>query len=396
MNLLYEEYKWDGVVVVGGGCTGILTALEISKKGVPVLIIETRFLAGGQTAHSHGWVHQGYIFPDIKRNELEILRLGSTWWKETIAELEIRPISRQSVIGFSTNAEAQEHLAKWDALGMSYEQTEPLNNSITLAYKTPEWAVSPLAVLQSIYTKTSGISIIYAKVIAINRIIFDDSASLVIEIDGERVVLYPGSIVLAAGNGIKSIITRHSKPPDVITRKSFMLVVKTDSKLPHSFALPEKNCKGLFAVKRFSREGEYILISNFMSYDCHNNEDIIKGMWIDSILNTLKKYVPQIFSTPDCSYGYYPAEKIEPFKKIALGVPLGTTEQFLSSNTVLAIPGKFTLSPVVAQAAASMAISKIIPARKSRNFEKTHEPIWSYEDWQMIPMSKKIENFYEK
>ena len=50
--------KKTTVAVIGGGVIGVATALELSERGVPVVLLEKGIIAGEQSSRNWGWCRQ--------------------------------------------------------------------------------------------------------------------------------------------------------------------------------------------------------------------------------------------------------------------------------------------------------------------------------------------------
>jgi glycerol-3-phosphate dehydrogenase len=52
------------VLVIGGGVQGLWLLNDLSKVGYNAILIEKGNVGGLQTIHSHGYLHQGYLYSD--------------------------------------------------------------------------------------------------------------------------------------------------------------------------------------------------------------------------------------------------------------------------------------------------------------------------------------------
>jgi len=67
---LKENIRRD-IVVIGGGMAGVLTAFQLSKKGLKVTLVEAEKLGSGVTSKTtaHITAQQGYIYYDLKKSK---------------------------------------------------------------------------------------------------------------------------------------------------------------------------------------------------------------------------------------------------------------------------------------------------------------------------------------
>ena len=68
-----ELRPWH-VIVVGGGCTGIATALDAAARGYRTLLVERGVFTGGTSSRSTKLVHGGVRFHD---GQFDDTRLGA-------------------------------------------------------------------------------------------------------------------------------------------------------------------------------------------------------------------------------------------------------------------------------------------------------------------------------
>jgi len=67
-----KDHHSEQVIIVGGGVAGLGTAAELSRAGLPVIVLEAEALGARASTHNQGWLHSGGIFA---RADLELARL---------------------------------------------------------------------------------------------------------------------------------------------------------------------------------------------------------------------------------------------------------------------------------------------------------------------------------
>jgi glycine/D-amino acid oxidase-like deaminating enzyme len=66
-----------GVVVIGGGVAGIMTALELAERGVPCVVVEKGEIAAEQSSRNWGWCRQMGRDP----REIPLIRISLDLWR---------------------------------------------------------------------------------------------------------------------------------------------------------------------------------------------------------------------------------------------------------------------------------------------------------------------------
>lgn len=95
--------KSTTVVVIGGGIVGLMTALTLSERGVPVVVLEKGRLAGEQSSRNLGWVRKTSRSPADLPMALESDRL----WSGMAARVGEDVGYRQPGIMFLSRTEAE-------------------------------------------------------------------------------------------------------------------------------------------------------------------------------------------------------------------------------------------------------------------------------------------------
>lgn len=383
---LIEQTSWDGVAVVGGGVAGLLTAQRIAERGVPALVIESRHLGGGQTAHAHGWLHRGNVFGDIERTEADQLRAGAEWWQRRLIDAGAPRISQQAVIAFADETAADEIVNTWRSVGLTSWPIAPLSDKLPRAYRTEEWSVSPVEALRAVVEHAPPSAYVSASVLSLRADGPSREANLVLDRGGRQSLLKARAVVIAAGTGSARLLNRAAAAPAIQLRRSHMIVVRSTADLPAAIALPEQAAKGLFGVQRRSTAGTHWLFSNFLSYGGEKDSPTARNAWRRSLLRTLREYVPELIADAEALWGSYPAVKSELRRHVPLGVPGQGVVETTASNAVAVVPGKFTAAPIVAKAAAESAISRLLGRVDQNPIRLDSPPRWAEEDWALTPL----------
>ena len=66
-------------VIIGGGYLGLTALAQLRREGFRAVLVTESGLGEGQSLHSHGWFHAGYLPGDAE---------AATMWKEQSAKTE--------------------------------------------------------------------------------------------------------------------------------------------------------------------------------------------------------------------------------------------------------------------------------------------------------------------
>jgi glycine/D-amino acid oxidase-like deaminating enzyme len=383
-----EPVDWPGAVVVGGGATGLLTALELDRRGLAALVVEETALCSGQTGQCHGWLHHGAVFTDAEPDEFDLLDRGARQWERLAGGLDgglAVPCYLAGRHQFTRDAIA----AIWDRLRLRYENADTTGEAYGWRLRGPENAVVPIEVLRAALA-TSGVVIRRAQAVELQvRGDVGRATALVVHAGPHVASVQAAAFVLATGAGMGGLLPGSDVPARLTRRLSFMLVVRSDSIGGCGLAVPEQEALGLFAVPRAKDGKRYLLLSNFVSYIPSTDISAARANWLAGIGPTVARYLPRIWSAPDALWGLYSAVKVEPVRDLALGVagpaeiPTGFT------NVWAGVPGKLVLAPILAERLANHVAEYLA----DRCPQPRHPPAaalppvpWGPEEWQLTPL----------
>jgi len=120
-----ESHHSERVIIVGGGVAGLGAAAELSRAGLPVIVLEEAALGAQASTHNQGWLYSGGIFA---RADLELAKSCWESAQKTIRDfpqcLEHGRNPASTGMYFVTSragTEMSEWKKAWDQAGIPYQ-----------------------------------------------------------------------------------------------------------------------------------------------------------------------------------------------------------------------------------------------------------------------------------
>jgi hypothetical protein len=381
------EVRWPGVVVVGGGATGLLTALELDQRGIPAVVIEQGFLCSGQTGQCHGWLHRGTVFPDASAADVSELDRGARRWARLAPRSGAAITCQLAGVHEETRTSV---IAAWDRLGLGHQSATVLGGGPRWLVEGPELAIVPRDVLKRILVD-STVALRCARAIELRQRAGTDAAGQLRVVAGDRVLhLSADAFVVAGGTGLDALLPDLS---GLLRRLSFMLVIRSAAVGEKGIAIPEQEALGLFAVPRTDGDRRFLLVSNFMSYSPATELRHVRTSWLRGIGATFSRFLPELWQADDARWGVYGAIKIEPARDLALGVPRAQLLPTRYANVVAGVPGKLTVAPLLAERLAAAVAPFAARSRQAQAADalppELPPAVWGPEEWQVTPLVRR-------
>ncbi|MFP2897629.1 FAD-dependent oxidoreductase [Corallococcus sp. 4LFB] len=355
------------VLVVGCGVLGMCAVRELASAGYQVLGVERGTIGGGQTCHSHVYIHRGHIYETAPL--IERLSDSDALWRPLIESGRIEIESRRSFFGFADAPAMQRRLEIWRKMKLPFsEATVPAtlaHGVVKVGVWTPEATLNGGSLMRYL---SRGLEARLTKVSGIDDIELVDGgsagwriSSLSILTERGKVHVSPKMILFAGGAGnihLARTVAEAQRDADPrlgscqTLRMSHMLIISgSAASLPRvSGVFPDIG--GLFIGVRDEGAQRVWLVSDDRSPRLRDEFDsgrLDARWWLPRVIDSLKKLSPQWFRSPNgLRWGTYEATKAEPSAK-HWADRRDRIEDFGLQNAVFAWPTKLTLAPKVAR-----------------------------------------------
>lgn len=404
MRLSRTVFDCGEVLIIGAGAAGLLVARHLSRLGVKFAIVEAVDAGAGQSNHSHGYLHQGYIYQNPQPQMVASLRRGAALWHDLIAGTGIPVNTKESFICFTNAFNAEAASDSWRSAGLPVEEAgRPLcfdQAGVCCTFRSSEETLDFTAVLSHLCAAIPAGSIIKGSAIRLHA--RDRQISAVdVKIENKEIRLCARAYVIAAGRGNPTLlrtVTRYRGRS--VLRTSYMLVVQGDGLPSISAVFPEQDVYGLFLVSRSEGDVCTWLVSDYIS-----NSGLAGGSgpvanWVTSIHRHLCELAPVVRGASErLRFGVYDAPKAELRDDPSRMQPHGS-EHYGFSNLLAVSPTKLTLAPVLAsetvESVRKLLISYLAVAGDPVPAELTKPDLQiTPERWRSVVLKERAEFFKE-
>lgn len=394
------ETVWGGdVVVVGGGVSGLWIRRELIRRGYSVSLVEREALLAGQSSHSHGYLHRGFIYLSAPKTLTDELQAGADMWEAAVDSVGGTYEASESLVVFEDQASAQRARDRWPEVGLDNvgrltepDEGEDLARTRGLRPNLGRIAVSAERVI-SVDTMAKALDLahdwegmVLGTVVSIGtqgrRVSHVD-----VELEREVVRIAATHFIFCNGADSVALIRQNLGLPGWLSlRQSYMLVLRGKDLPSCSAVFPGSSRRGLFMGSRKSDADGVWLISDFVSFAGSDMGPTTARLWLRSLLKSAMQVFPVVDAGDDVAWSYYPAPKVEFRKTTALEGP--QLESYGLANARVALPTKLTLAPVLAGLTADW-IDDVSTTRGSRiglerwpgSKLKVHPELWESCKW---------------
>lgn len=351
---------WVGdSLVIGGGITGVLTALDLKSSGVETTLVESEGLGNDQSNHSHGYIHRGYIYRSPDPRLISAFGRARSRWDFIVERGSISPATNLGQICFTNRWNADAAVAAWKTTDLRVDsRSEAVGISpgvATAIYRTDEPSFDLTKIFEHLrdQLRLQDVHTFRGRVLRLVRDKRGHICGVVADTAVGRVELRARVVVLAAGTGNADLVSSVTKfLGRAVTRTSYMLVLRSKDLPMVSAVFPESEMYGLFLVSRQLTEGNAWLASTFVSYSGDLNDNHLESLWGQATYRKLLRACPAVEAG---HIGVYAARKTE-LRPSPREMSTHAIESYGFPNLLVLAPTKLTLAPLLAEEARGRAI----------------------------------------
>jgi glycine/D-amino acid oxidase-like deaminating enzyme len=394
-----REINAGDVLIVGAGVTGTLLAIGLLDNDLSVTLVDQRGFGAAQSGHSHGYLHQGYIYRHGEQNLINNLWQGAQQWQEKLRGLGVDPVSRTAHVCFSNILTARAAASAWRETGLPVTPTDAAprglrDREIEATFLTEDATYDFSRYFNTVTELLDGFTLT-ASIRRLERS-GDRIRSVIADLDGCKVRLNARTVVLAAGDQNAALAETATRfRGRAIVRSSLMVVLRHPDLPMLSTVLPENEAHGLFIVSRQDDGATVWLVSNFVSFAEPSPSPDARETWLNAIVDRLVRYCAGVRG-PDVEWGIYDAPKAE-LRSQARALGAHAFEPYATENMLALAPTKLTLAPLLAKEAAERLAGSMANQPAVQGDPAPHLPLAACpERWRSLSLKPRDEFFASK
>jgi glycine/D-amino acid oxidase-like deaminating enzyme len=370
------------VLILGGGVQGLWLLTDLRNAGYTAALVDPNPIGGAQTLHSHGFIHFGHAYPHVySKSSGYFAKARSSWEKFLSDNRHVAGPPQPAFVGFLSLANALFWEDAWQASGLRFEKllnlpTQFHNSALECVYTTPQRRISPALLVKHLAT-TQRPAIVHGRPLSAKISQWGPqikSVEVLVRTAKGDVGFCPRALVVAAGAGNDGLLltlglaNAFSERPSTRTRRSFMLVVKSEARLPLprlSLLVPDL---WLFVVSQSLSNGTVVWL---VSSGIDQPEGLLNSRPPEAarvVAGRLRFLLPSIFESDSVQFASYEGLKSDVVIPHQTEPPIVAPTVCASPDlsVMLVSPTKLTLAPV-----ASEMVLELIDAR---GIKPSHRP----------------------
>jgi glycine/D-amino acid oxidase-like deaminating enzyme len=394
------------ILVLGGGVQGLTLSRDLRQQhSYSVLLLEINKLGGGQTCHSHVFIHEGHLCrkPSLMRE----FKQGHDQWQGLLASNLPSPSNVPIVLGFDDELDALEQQCIWKSFKPPLDAERrrvPDEFGTSCLRRAFEARVHVLTSESIVAMLLKGVADSVAKIecIVSFRVQARAVQDVIVRFSGaEDVVIKPQAVVLAAGAGNQELLEKLSvdrASGAQRNRQANMLVLAASGalELPGLGGHYLVRGNGISIAPRYLDGRVVWLVSDSrVSVESHIAQS--QARWVENVCDDLRELAPSLFSNPaNWKWALHRAKKAEGWQVYRWPYS-GRIEQFGIDNLWTVWPSFLTLAPLLSRRVCEEIRKKL--GANGRKHPKV-EPFWkmpecSEEYWKENLRSEQLQDWNE-
>jgi glycine/D-amino acid oxidase-like deaminating enzyme len=345
-----ETMDAGDTLIVGAGVAGLLTAVELKRRGEGVTVIDSTGVGAGQSGHHHGLVHHGTLYVGSSDSLISALAEGREGWSEWLEE--ISPTADRAILPIWDPFKVNQAVEWWQRFGLSFEQVAQPSwiRGTPTVFGTNEATYDFTSVLRRICDQELPGATMCAGATRLEQKNGRVTGVIVQLPGGQKARLIARKYVLAAGCGLASLLADSGILRLRLTmRTSFMMVLDAPS-LPSSTMMAiEPELGGLFTGARYGKDGIRWLVGDHLSIGGSAATESLGAAWLHATIELLDR-TTRLLDEAGVRVGMYMAPKAELRDDPASLSPYAV-ETYGLANAIVITPTKLTLAPALARRA---------------------------------------------
>ncbi len=194
-------------VIVGGGVSGLMTALRLARCGFRVGLFEKGEIGSEASTSNHGMIHSGALYSEFHPDIALLCKEANTLFHQAFPDA-IVPLQDT---WYFASAERLEHFKRlWRFQGISFTDVEPdawttllrpQHRARLACAALPDFIVSPRRILIELVQMCLDLGVDISPMTPVHEVIFRQGAAAAIRV-GHRETVSAQHVILCAGLGL--------------------------------------------------------------------------------------------------------------------------------------------------------------------------------------------------
>jgi glycine/D-amino acid oxidase-like deaminating enzyme len=218
-------------VIVGGGISGLMTALRLATCGFRIGLVEKGEIGSEASTSNHGMIHSGALYselhPDVATLCVEANKLFRQTFSDAIVPLE-------DTWYFASSQRLEHYKQLWQLQGIPYSSVERttweaiLQPEPTISMSCaslPDFVVSPRRILVELVQSCLDVGVEISPLTSVHEIIFRQGTAAAIRV-GVRETVSAHQVILCSGLGLMHFLKQfESRALDQLRPRLGMMVL---------------------------------------------------------------------------------------------------------------------------------------------------------------------------
>ncbi len=223
--------------IVGGGISGLMTALRLAKCGFRVGLFEKGDIGSEASTGNHGMIHSGALYSELHPDVAILCREANTLFRQTFSDAML-PL--EDTWYFASQHRLEQFKQLWRLQGIPFDEVERsawstllhLKHSFDLACASlPDFIISPRRILVEMVQMCLDAGVEIFPMTSVHKVIINQGAATAIRV-GVRETVSAHNIILCSGMGLIPLLKHlESRAWDQLRPRLGMMVLFDNERL---------------------------------------------------------------------------------------------------------------------------------------------------------------------